>query len=190
VAAVILAAGAGTRFIRQDPEAASGSKLLHTVRSQPLVVWSIAPALEARLNEVVVVDGAADLGAVMPAGVTLLHNDRWRDGQATTLRLALDWCAHQGHLAAVIGLGDTPGLTPAAWRSVATASEGPIVFATYGGQRGHPVRLDASVWPLLPTIGEEGARSVARDRPELVREVPCEGSPADIDTPEALRQWN
>lgn len=190
VAAVILAAGAGSRFNRDDPEAAPGAKLLHTLRGRPLVAWAIAPALEAGLDEVVVVDGAADLGAVVPEGVTLLHNERWHDGQATSLRVALDWCARQGHQAAVIGLGDTPGLTPAAWRSVATTPGGPMVFATYEGRRGHPVRLDASVWPLLPTSGDEGARALASGRPELVREVPCVGAPADIDIPEALTQWN
>jgi CTP:molybdopterin cytidylyltransferase MocA len=190
VAAVILAAGAGTRFTRDDPAAAAGAKLLYAVKGRPLVVWAIAPALEAGMDEVVVVDGAAELGAVMPEGVTLLHNHRWHDGQATSLQVALGWCARQGHLAAVIGLGDTPGLTPAAWQSVATAPDGPIVFATYEGRRGHPVRLDASVWPLLPTTGDEGARSLASGRPELVREVPCVGSPADFDTPEALTQWN
>ncbi len=190
VAAVILAAGAGSRFNLNDPNAEPGAKLLHTVKGRPLVAWAIAPALEAGLDAVVVVDGAADLGAVVPEGVTLLHNDQWIHGQATSLRVALDWCDHQGHTAAVVGLGDTPGLTPAAWRSVATAPGGPVVFATYQGRRGHPVRLDASVWPLLPTTGDEGARSLARVRPELVREVPCVGSPSDIDTPEALTLWN
>jgi molybdenum cofactor cytidylyltransferase len=190
VAAVILAAGAGSRFNLNDPSAEPGAKLLHTVKGRPLVAWAIAPALEAGLDAVVVVDGAADLGAVVPEDVTLLHNDRWTDGQATSLRVALDWCAHQGHTAAIVGLGDTPGLTPSAWRSVATAPGGPVVFATYEGRRGHPVRLDASVWPLLPTTGDEGARSLARVRPELVGEVPCVGSPSDIDTPEALTLWN
>ena len=190
VAAVILAAGAGSRFNRHDPSAAPGAKLLRTVRGRPLVAWAVAPALEAGLDAVVVVDGAADLGAVIPGGVTVLHNDRWQDGQATTLKVALDWCTRQGHVAAVIGLGDTPGLTSAAWRSVASAPGGPMVFATYDGRRAHPVRLDESVWPLLPTTGDEGARSLARVRPELVREVPCTGVSSDIDTPEALTLWN
>lgn len=190
MAAVILAAGAGSRFNRNDPETAPGAKLLHALRGRPLVAWAIAPALVAGLDEVVVVDGAADLGDVVPEGVTLLHNERWSLGQATSLRVALHWCTHRGHQAAVIGLGDTPGLTPEAWRTVATTPGGPVVFATYGGRRGHPVRLDASVWPLLPTTGDEGARALASDRPELVREVPCVGAPADIDTREALNQWN
>lgn len=88
----------------------------------------------------------------------------------------------------VIGLGNTPGLTPGAWRTVATTPGGPMVFATCEDRRGHPVRLDASVWPLLPTAGNEGARALASGRPELVVEVPGVGAPGDIDTPEALTQ--
>ena len=190
VAAVILAAGGGSRFNAGDPGAAPGAKLLQVVRGRPLVVWSIATALEAGLDEVVVVDGAADLRLVVPETVTLLHNAAWRDGQATSLRVGLEWCAARGHASAVIGLGDTPGLTVEAWRVVATAPQGPIVFATYDAQRGHPVRLDAEVWRQLSSEGDEGARSMARRYPELVREVACIGEPADIDTRKDLQQWS
>jgi len=136
------------------------------------------------------VSGAVDLGDVVPQGATLLRNEDWSLGQATSLRVAIDWCARQGHISAVIGLGDLPGLTPDAWRSVAAAPGGPIVFATYYGRRGHPVRLDAEIWSLLPISGDEGARSLAARRPELVTEVACEGVTVDIDTQEDLRRWS
>ncbi len=190
VAAVILAAGAGTRFNRDDPDARPGAKLLAKARGKPLLAWAIAPALEADLDELVVVSGAADLSGVVPDGATLLRNDDWALGQATSLRVALDWCARQGHLSAVVGLGDLPGLTVDAWRTVAAARGGPIVFATYYGRRGHPVRLDAEIWLLLPISGDEGARSLANRRPELVTEVACEGRTVDIDTQEDLRRWS
>jgi CTP:molybdopterin cytidylyltransferase MocA len=190
VAAVILAAGAGTRFNREDPAANPGGKLLAVARGKPLIEWAIAPAIEAELDELVVVCGAADLSGVIEESATLLRNDDWTLGQATSLRVALDWCARQGHLSAVIGLGDLPGLTAAAWRSVASARGGPMVFATYYGSRGHPVRLDAEIWSLLPISGDEGARSLANRRPELVTEVACEGTTTDIDTQEDLRRWS
>ncbi|MGO9964610.1 MAG: NTP transferase domain-containing protein [Acidimicrobiales bacterium] len=190
VAAVILAAGAGTRFNRDDPDASPGAKLLARARGRPLIEWAIGPAVEAQLDELVVVSGAVDLGGVVPDEATLLCNEDWHLGQATSLRVALDWCARQGHLAAVIGLGDLPGLTADAWRAVAGARGGPIVFATYYGHRGHPVRLDAEIWSLLPTSGDEGARSLASRRPELVTELACEGTTVDIDTQEDLRRWN
>ncbi len=185
VAGVILAAGAATRF-----EGGPGEKLLALARGRPLVCWAVAPALEAGLDEVIVVSGAADLAGVLPEEVTVLRNDAWELGQATSLGVALDWCQRQGHGAAVVGLGDSPGLTAAAWSAVAAAPGGPIVVATYGGRRGHPVRLDADVWTLLPTSGDEGARNLMSRRPELVVELACEGTATDIDTREDLRRWS
>jgi len=190
VAAVILAAGSGSRFNGDDPDAVPGSKLLARVHGRPLISQAIAPAIEARLDEVVVVSGAIDLSAFVPEGVTLLRNEDWWLGQATSLRTAIEWCIVQGHDSAVIGLGDMPGILGEAWRLVAYAPLGPMVFATYGGKRGHPVRLDAQVWSMLPVEGDEGARSIARRYPELVREVACEGVADDIDTREDLEPWS
>ena len=190
VAAVILAAGAGTRFNRSNPATGPGAKLLHPLRGRPMVRWVIDAAIGAGLDEVVVVAGAADLAGVVPPGVKLLHNGAWAEGQASSLRCGLEWCASRGHDRAVVGLGDQPGLAPAAWRKVAHAPGGPIVFATYDGRRGHPVGLDTEVWHRLPVSGEEGARGLARRHPELVDEVACTGSPDDIDSTEDVTPWS
>lgn len=139
------------------------------------VSTSIRAALDAELDEVVVVGGAADLSAVVPGGVTLLRDDDWRRGSSASLRVALDWCGRGHHLAVVVA-GADQGHTAATWRAVAGAPGGPIVVATYGGRRAQPVRLDAEIWALLPSSGEDGFIQLADRRPDLVTELACDGT--------------
>jgi molybdenum cofactor cytidylyltransferase len=180
-AAVLLAAGGGTRFH------ADGHKLVTVLRGRPVYQHALAAALASGLDEVVVVVGAVALE--LPAGVTVVRNEQWADGQATSVQAAVRHAADGGHDAVVIGLADQPFIAAEAWRTVA-AGDGPIVVATYGGRRGNPVRLHRDVWPQLAVSGDEGARTLMRSRPDLVREVACPGDPADIDTVEDLQRWN
>jgi molybdenum cofactor cytidylyltransferase len=177
-AAVLLAAGGGSRF------GGDGHKLLAPFRGRPLVAWALEAA--AVLDELIVVTGAVELD--LPAGARLVPNPRWAEGQATSLAAGIDAAA--GHDAVVVGLGDQPLIPAEAWRLVAAATTTPIAVATYGGQRRNPVRLAAEVWPLLPRVGDEGARSLLRGRPDLVTEVACPGDPADVDTQEDLATWS
>ncbi len=184
---VMLAAGAGSRF-HGDVHKLSAKIAEHG--GITVIERSLDSALAAGIGPVVVVTGA--VADVVPPhltdAVTLHHNPRWRDGQITSLRAGIDAARALGATAVVVGLGDQPFVDPSAWRAVAEA-KGPIAVATYGQRRANPVKLDAEVWDLLPTTGDEGARALMRVRPELVREVACAGSPADIDTTEDLRRW-
>jgi CTP:molybdopterin cytidylyltransferase MocA len=184
VLAVVLAAGGGTRF------AGAGHKLLAERDGRTVVEHAVAAARTA-LGEVLVVTGAARLPDALSAapGVRLIHNPAWADGQATSVATAIAFAAGDDAIdALVVGLGDQPDIAPDAWRRVA-ASRAPIAIATYDGRRRNPVRLHRSVWPLLPTTGDEGARSLSRLRADLVEEVPCSGSPDDIDTLEDVLRW-
>ncbi len=143
----------------------------------------------AGLDETIVVVGATELGDLLPEDVTVVRNECWEEGLASSLRVACAVAGDHGHDAVVVALGDQPMLEPGAWREVAR-SGAPVACATYGGERGHPVRLSSEVWLLLPVTGEEGARALLRLRPELVREVACEGRAADIDTLEDLERWS
>jgi molybdenum cofactor cytidylyltransferase len=185
-AAVVLAAGGGSRF---EPGPDAAHKLLVPWRGRPLASWALGSALAAGLDRTWVVTGAVDLTPVVPAGVDVLSNPRWAEGQAGSLQVAVAAARAAGLDAIVVGLADQPLVTAGAWRAVA-ASDAPIAVATYEGQRRNPVRLAGAVWDLLPTSGDQGARSVIREMAHLVQEVPCEGDPADIDSREDLATWN
>jgi CTP:molybdopterin cytidylyltransferase MocA len=181
-AAVLLAVGAGTRYH------GDGHKLLADFGGRPVAAWALWHVIQAGLDETIVVTGAADLATVLDRWrevVTVVDNARWGQGQATSLQAALRTADARGHDAVVVGLGDQPSVRPDAWRTVA-AVDAPVAMATYDGTRGHPVRLRRDVWPLLPVAGDEGARAVIAQRPELVTEVACSGEPFDIDTVDDL----
>jgi CTP:molybdopterin cytidylyltransferase MocA len=184
--AVLLAAGGGSRF------AGATHKLMAPLRGRPVSAWAIEAVLAAGFGHVVVVTGSLP-GLVAAEHVDrsdlhVVHNDRWAHGQATSVHRALTAARELGATAVVIGLADQPFVRADAWAAVA-ASSSPIAVATYDGRRGNPVRLAAEVWDLVPSDGDEGARSLMRLRPGLVEEVPCQGSAADIDTLEDLDRW-
>jgi molybdenum cofactor cytidylyltransferase len=182
--AVLLAAGGGTRFVGPT------HKLLAMLDGRPVFRHALDHVIEARLDDVVVVTGAAALD-IDDDAVTVLHNPQWQDGQAGSLQIGLAEAGSRGSEFVVVGLADQPFIPSSTWRAIAEArSDAPIVVATYAGVRGpSPVRLHRSVWPQLPTEGDEGARPLIRLHPEWVDELSCEGSAADIDTLEDLGQW-
>ena len=193
VAGVLLAAGAGSRF------RGATHKLEVPVDAGPtetaLWRWSARRAADAGVSPLIVVSGAVELEANPPDGAEtrwkVVHHSQWQRGQASSLQVALGDPAVADADAAVIGLADQPGITTAAWQTVAEAPDlTPIVVARYDGRRGpHPVRLRRDVWALLPDTGDAVARSLIAEHPEWVTEVDCVGSPHDIDTVEDLARW-
>ena len=202
VTAIVLAAGAGTRFSDVGHKLTALLPRTASRPAEPVARRAIAAAVEAHVGPVIVVTGRlvpSDLdlhgnseGNLDSNGLETAHNPDWALGQRTSVRVGLDIADRTGGTVAVVGLADQPGIEPSAWRNVVdavAANSSPITVATYEGRRGNPVALHRSVWNLLPTGGDEGARSLMRLHPELVSEVPCSGSPTDIDTAEDLRRW-
>jgi nicotine blue oxidoreductase len=168
IAAVVLAAGASTRF---------GSPKQHELLPRVLERLVASP-----VDEVVVVEGAHDLH-VDPTrtGARVVRCPDWELGGGASLRCGLAALADDVDAAVVI-LADGPLLAPqavarvvASWRT----DGGDVVAASYGGVRGHPLLAARAVWADVP---DEGLRVVA---PRL---VPCDdlGAPGDVDTPEDL----
>ncbi|CAN5591056.1 hypothetical protein BH10ACT2_BH10ACT2_28510 [soil metagenome] len=179
-AAVLLAAGAGTRFEGQS------HKLLAALENRPVWEWALAAMIDAQPDVAIVVTGAVRLN--LPSGVIERHNPNWEKGQATSLACAIAAAKEAGADSLTIGLADQPQVPSSAWRAVAQAPDHhQIVIATYNGAPGpHPVRLAREVWSLLPSGGDgradEGARGLIESHPEMVHRVACAGSTADIDT--------
>jgi CTP:molybdopterin cytidylyltransferase MocA len=172
---IVLAAGSGSRFGRPKADL--------VVDGQRLLDRAVAVLRAGGCDEVVAVvrPGTA------VAGATVVENPDPARGMGSSLRLGL--AAARGERAVVL-LVDTPGVGAAAVRRL-LAADAPVAIATYGGRRGHPVAFAASTWDEVGRLaaGDQGARAFLRARPDLVTEVPCEGEPADIDTPADLAAW-
>lgn len=201
VVAVLLAAGGGSRFTGPTHKLLAPLPANTKRPAEPVVARALAALVEADIGPILMVTGAVDITAGElghdPAGQTSPHvqfstaaNPRWADGQATSVQTGIAAARRLEASIVVIGLGDQPGIDPDTWRAIATAAtSATITVATYDGQRGNPVALGSDIWDLLPEEGDDGARTVMRLRPDLVVEVPCSGSPEDIDTTEDLRRW-
>jgi nicotine blue oxidoreductase len=190
VAAVILAAGAGTRF----GQAKAGVE----VGGRRLVDLAIESCVRAGLSPVVVVLGAARLTPLPPvagtaaerAVVRVVDNPDWATGLASSLRTGLAALEPDPEVgAAVVTLVDTPGVGAVHLRRIRSSlSEGATaVVATYRGELRTPVGLTREVWAEVAesAVGDEGARHWLRSHPHLVTEVECAdlGPWTDIDTP-------
>jgi len=158
IAAVVLAAGASSRYGTEPPK---------QVQLLPRVLAALRQSLVA---EVVVVSGAHELP------VESVPCPDWERGPGASLRCGLAALPPDAE-AAVVVLADGPDLDPRAvnrlvddWR----ANGGDAVAATYGGVRLHPVLLARAVWDEVP---DEGARSLT------ARLVPCDDltPPGDVD---------
>jgi molybdenum cofactor cytidylyltransferase len=192
VGAIVLAAGGGSRFV------GSSHKLLAPLAGRSVIHHVLDAVMASGVSPVIVVTGAVDLSNEIHAAAThgaphgnslhVVHNERWRNGMASSLQRGLAAARTLGVAAVVVGLGDQPGVPASAWRRVADTAS-PLAVATYGGARRNPVRIHAELWHLLPDDGDEGARTLIRIRPELVTEVACEGNADDIDTIDDIARW-
>ncbi len=182
IAAVVLAAGMGSRMGRQK-------LLLPVAEGRPLIRLSVERVIAAGLDDVVVVLGRdADAVGAALAGlpVRTVVNPRYAEGQSTSLRAGLDALGPATE-AVVVALGDQPLPDPALIGQLVSAfraSGRPIVVPRYRDGRGNPVLFAAGLFDELRAVtGDTGGRGVVARDPGRVVEVPVDDLiPPDVDT--------
>ena len=172
-AALVLAAGAGSRF-GEEP------KLAADLEGRPVLEQVLRNVREAGcFNRVVVVLGAhadAIRERVDLRGVEVVDCPDWEAGQSASLRCGLEALA--GERKVVVVLGDQPLVTGQviAW----LAGEPAGSRAVYEGVPGHPVVLGPRLMEqALALSGDQGLRDLVKWHPVEVGHL---ASNRDVDT--------
>lgn len=186
ITGIVLAAGSGRRF--------GGTKQCVEVDGQPLVQHAVRIAADAQLDEIIVVLGhrAADVAAAirLPENGRTVVNERHASGLSTSLGAGLRAADHRSR-AAVVLLGDQPGLDPRWIRDLVSAFDehrAPIARIRFRDAPG-PALLARRIWPQAMRLrGDAGARALIDQHRISVVEVRIDAdAPVDVDTPEDLR---
>jgi CTP:molybdopterin cytidylyltransferase MocA len=174
IAALVLAAGAGSRY--------DGVKQLHPVDGRPMLERVVLTVADAPVSAVVVVLGAraAQVAAhVNFGGALVVVCPHWSEGQAASLQCGIAALAPEISAALVV-LGDGPELAGEALRRIIAAHRDrpdSVLAADYGTGRSHPVVLPRGVWSQLPASGETPGRTLSWEA------VDCAdlAAPGDVD---------
>ncbi len=180
--AIVLAAGAGSRF--------GGAKLQATLGGRPILQRVLDQLAEAGLTDIVVVLGedAAELeSAIEWRSERPIRNPDPPRGLSSSVRIGLSVLGPATEAALVV-LGDQPLLELEVLRALLDAPSDParpIVVPAYARDRGrNPVLLRAGAWSLAAALeGDRGFGPLIRAHPELVVEIPVAGQNPDVDTP-------
>ena len=192
VTAIVLAAGASTRF---------GSPKQHLVfRGETLLAHAIRIAREAGCERV--------LAVVRPGekvdGAEAIENADAANGISTSIRAGVAACSTDTPVCASVSasvyssdslptrllltLCDQPLLTADHLRAL-LAIDAPIVATSYAGTIGVPAVFDARfAEDLMALAGDRGARSILEAHRTEVVAVPFENAAIDIDTPDDLKR--
>lgn len=184
-AAIVLAAGRGTRF--------GGAKMLAELDGRPILQHVLDLAAVANLHPVVVVL-AADAKAVHAAmswrDEFVTPNDELERGISYSLQLGIRALLESGVARTLVLLGDQPRLSADQLRPILACpldAARPIVVPCYDGRPGNPVLLERAAWPLAHQLtGDLGMSQLFASRPDLVRHVDIEGENPGVDTPADL----
>lgn len=179
IAAVILAAGASTRF--------GSPKQLARIGDRTMLASVIDVARRAGLAPVLAVVPPGF--AVAPDAVPVV-NDQPAAGMSHSLRMGLAAIPTEVE-GAVILLGDQPTMPVETIRALleAARSDRPVTAVRAEKRIGPPVLIMRGAFGLAHgAIGDEGLRAILTGRPELVTVVELQTHVPDVDTPADLER--
>jgi len=155
---VILAAGGSERL--------GVPKQLLDWGGSPFISQIIKNALESRLMPLIVVTGAGHAEiekACRDFPVRIVHNERWAEGQATSMQLGLA-ALPEDCQGVVFLLSDQPQVSPLLIRGLIerfSAHRNPITAPQIAGRRGNPVLFARETFDALRSVtGDQGGRAV------------------------------
>jgi molybdenum cofactor cytidylyltransferase len=167
-------------------------KQLLEIDGKPLLLRAVEAALASPTWPVVVVLGAnaEKIRAVLARlPVLITENPAWAEGMAASIRAGVTTLQQfSRHLdAALIALCDQPTFSTATIAHLIAAQRSTgrsIVAAHYAGRHGAPALFLREHFSTLAGLtGEEGARALLNDKPELIASVDLPELALDLDTP-------
>ena len=187
--AVLLAAGQGRRFAKEQPDA--GSKLLFPVNGKPLVCHAMDALAALGARRTAVVTGDARIEALSLArGFDVVKNAEPERGQGHSIALGV--FAMEDMDAALLLAADQPLLTVDSLRRLARAYEESgkgLACLRDETHWGNPAVFSRAYFPALRALdGDRGAKRILLAHEDDLLLVPCllPGELADVDTPQAL----
>jgi molybdenum cofactor cytidylyltransferase len=187
VGGLILAAGGSTRL--------GQPKQLLDFNGETLAHATVRAAREGGCDPVCAVTGhqrAEVEETVKDLGPRLVHNEDWRQGIGSSIRLGVNAMKEKAS-ALLILVCDQPAVSADLIRLIIRRHEEtglPIVASAYAGTLGIPALFDRACFPELLEIGDShGAKPLILRDPSRVATVDFPEGEIDLDSPADLENW-
>ena len=193
VMGVVLAAGNSTRMGKHN-------KLLKNIGDASLVRNTVIEMLKSDLDSCSIVLGYQSdkvAAAIKDLKINLILNPFWEEGQASSLKAALN-TLDTSYSDLLVMLGDLPGVSSKHINKIieehllADNRKSKITIPSFKGQKGNPVIWGRSFFPDLSNLkGDVGGRALFGEHPAAINliELDDKAVVTDTNTPEDFEKF-